>query len=428
MYCKNYTRTNLKLTVLRDTNGFTIVSLLIYSNERFRSQLCFWRMSFSFFRGEDIFPRSQFRVPPYLRNYAKTAFRHPEDELNTDEQLNSRLDGTIQGHSLGKTDNLPSICRLINTKASTELGNTRTKQLPAAPEKPEKSSPGVERTDMNRNQLNDLHRSIQTRLAGPGLESIDLYPLAGMRCTGQRMSLAESQQNSPKRGSIPEEISAKESLPCEQVVSNGTTTGAGSSSSAVSLNKLYSCLKKMKGRRNDVGQYEDLATISMTGREPGFSKSYFQRMFATNNARASQTRGEQEEIFLLLGGKSKPVRFQINPEGLHLLEKEWRVELKSRDSIFCNSDEEGLELLQKFRARFRLGNQRSFLDRKTPSLPIPWARHVVHKGRRESPEEKEQLEDQDCGRKLSIHVYLPNAGWEEQRNPTPATPMFSPSR
>ena len=385
-------------------------------------------MSFSFFRGEDVFPRGQFRVPPSLRNYAKAVFRHPGEEHNTDcQQLNSGLDGTVQGRSLGKTDNLPSIGKPGNAKVFVELANAKTNQATVAPEKVEKPI-GVERTEMNRNQLNDLHRSIQTRLINTGLESVDLYPLAGMRCTGQRMSLAETQQNPPKRGSITGEA-PKENLACEQVVSNGTTTStANNSTHTVSLNKLYSCLKKMKGRRNDVGQYEDLATISMNGREPAFSRNYFQRVFAANNAKHSQTRGEQEEIFLLLGGKSKPVRFQINPDGLNLLEKEWRMELKSRDSIFCNSDEEGLRLLQKFRARFRLGNQRPFLDRKTPSLPIPWARHVVHRGRCRSPEEKDQLAEEESGRKLSIHVYLPNAGWDEQRNSTPATPTFSPSR
>lgn len=382
-------------------------------------------MSFAFFRGEDAFPRGQFRVPPpFLRNYAKTGFRHLEDEQNTHSQpLNSGLDGTIQGRSLGKINNPSPYSNPGNTKASVELRNPKLKQLAPVPEKIDKPV-GVERTDMNRNQLVDLQRSIQNRLTGPALESIDLYPLAGMRCIGQKMSLTDSQQNPQKRESIPEEA-PRDSLVCEQVVSNGTTTGTGNSSNAVSLNKLYSCLKKMKCRKNDVGQYEDLATISMNDREPaGFSRTYFQRVFASNNAKhTAQTRSEQEEIFLLLGGKSKLVRFQINPEGLNLLEKEWRVELKSRDSIFCNSDEEGLQLLQRFRARFRLGNQR-----KTPSLPIPWARHVVHKGRNQSPEEKERLEEEETGRKLSIHVYLPNAGWEEQRNSTPATPIFSPSR
>ena len=62
-------------------------------------------------------------------------------------------------------------------------------------------------------------------------------------------------------------------------------------------------------------------------------------------------------------------------------------------------------------------------------LPIPWARHVVHKGRSLSPEEKEQLKEDESGRKLSIHVYLPNAGWDVQgKNSTPTTPMSSPSR
>lgn len=390
-------------------------------------------MSFSFFRAEDIFPRGHFRVPPpFLRNYAKTGFRHLEDEQNTDnQQANSALDGTIQGRSLGTTNNSSSFIKPGSSKSSVDLhvGNAKTNQLLSAPEKTEKPV-GVEKRDMNRTQLIDLHRSIQTRLTGPALESTDLYPLAGMRCTGQRMNLTECQQNQQKRGSIPEEATNENSGCCEQVVSEGATlTDVANSSNAVSLNKLYSCLKRMKCRRNDIGKCEDLATISMNGREAGFSRSYFQRVFATNNAKHStQTRGEQEEIFLLLGGKSKPVRFPINPEGLNLLEKEWRVELKSRDSIFCTSDEESLKLLQKFRARFKLGSQRQFLDRKPPSLPIPWARHVVHKGRCQSPEEKEQLEQEETGRKLSIHVYLPNAGWEEQTVSTPATPIFSPSR
>ena len=383
-------------------------------------------MSFAFFRGEDIFPRGQVRVPSYLRNYAKATARRNEDEYSTEYQQSSpALDGTIQGRSLGKSDILPSVSKPGNFNPSLESGNTKAKQL-AAPENVEKSA-GVEKPDMNRNQLNELHRSIQTRLTGPALESFDLYPLAGMRCTGQRIGLAESQQNLPKRGSLPSsgDEAVRDSLSCEQVVSNG---GPSATSHSVSLNKLYSCLKKMKGRRNKAGQYDDLATLSMNGREPGFSRGYFQRVFTSNNANPAQTRGESEEVFLLLGGKSKPVRFEINPEGLNLLEKEWRIELKSRDSIFCNSDEEGLQLLQKFRARFRSNQRTNFLDRKTPLLPIPWARHVVHKGRSLSPQEKEQLEEDESGRKLSIHVYLPNAGWDEQRNSTPTTPLFSPTR
>lgn len=382
-------------------------------------------MSFAFFRGEDIFPRGQLRVPPYLRNYAKTTARRCEDEYISTEyqQLNSGLDGTIQGRSLGKSDSHLSAGKPGSFKPFIEPGNAKTKNL-GTPEKFEKTT-GIERTEMNRSQLNDLHRSIQTRLTGPALESFDLYPLASMRCTGQRMSLAESQQNPPKRGSIPScgDEATRESLASEHVVSNGATT---SNSHAVSLNKLYSCLKKIKSRRNEVGQYDDLASMSMNGREPGFSRSYFQRVFTSNNANSANARAaESEEIFLLLGGKSKPVRFEINPEGLNLLEKEWRIELKSRDSIFCNSDEEGLQLLEKFRARFRSNQRANFLDRKTPILPIPWARHIVHKGR-VSPEEKEQLEEDESGRKLSIHVYLPNAGWDEQRHSTPSTPMFSP--
>lgn len=384
-------------------------------------------MSFAFFRGEDIFPKGQLKVPPYLRNYAKTTTRRNEDDYSTQYQQLSQsgLDCTIQGRSLGKTDFLPSGSKPGNYKPSLESGNTKVKQL-AAPEKVEKSV-GVEKADMNRNQLNELHRSIQTRLTGPALESFDVYPFASMQCTGQRVTLAESQQNLPKRGSLPSsgDEAVKDTLGCDQVVSNGTTS---TTSHSVSLNKLYSCLKKMKGRRNEVGQYDDLATLSMNGREPGFNRSYFQRVFASNNANPPEPRGEREEIFLLLGGKSKPVRFEINPEGLNLLEKEWRIELKSRDSIFCNSDEEGLQLLQKFRARFRNNQRTNFLDRKTPLLPVPWARHVVHKGRSLSPQEKQQLEEDESGRKLSIHVYLPNAGWDEQRSSTPSTPMFSPSR
>lgn len=384
-------------------------------------------MSFAFFRGEDIFPRGQLKVPPYLRNYAKTTTRRNEDDYSTQYQQlsHSGLDCIIQGRSLGKTDFLPSGSKPGNYEPSLESGNTKVKQL-AAPEKVKKSV-GVEKADMNRNQLNELHRSIQTRLTGPALESFDVYPFASMQCTGQRVTLAESQQNLPKRGSLPSsgDEAVKDTLGCEQVVSNGTTS---TTSHSVSLNKLYSCLKKMKRRRNEVGQYDDLATLSMNGREPGFSRSYFQRVFASNNANPPEPRGEREEIFLLLGGKSKPVRFEINPEGLNLLEKEWRVELKSGDSIFCNSDEEGLQLLQKFRARFRNNQRPNFLDRKTPLLPVPWARHVVHKGRSLSPQEKQQLEEDESGRKLSIHVYLPNAGWDEQRSSTPSTPMFSPSR
>lgn len=382
-------------------------------------------MSFAFFRGEDIFPRGQLKVAPYLRNYAKPSVRREEDSTTEYNDLNTGLDGTIQGRSFGKSDNPSLVSNPENIKPPLESGDVSVRTQEYL-----QKLVAFEKTDMNRGHLNDLHRSIQNRLTGSGFETFEPHPLAGMQCTGHRMSLAESQQNLPKRGSVSssgdETAKAAESFKSEQLVSNGINQ---TTSHSVSLNKLYSCLKRMKCRRNEVGQYEDLATISMNGREPSLNKSYFQRVLASNNANTAKTRSEQEEIFLLFGGKSKPVRFQINPEGLNLLEREWRIELKSRDSIFCNSDEEGLQLLQKFRARFRTNPRTNVPDRRTPMLPIPWARHVVHKGRSLSPEEKEQLKEDESGRKLSIHVYLPNAGWDVQgKNSTPTTPMSSPSR
>lgn len=373
-----------------------------------------------------------FRAPPsFLRRHcAKTRSRQVDVEKSAEEQhLNVILDGTIQGHSLRKNANVLSHTQKTENidKTSDELGaNTTRSEFASALEKPA----GAERVEeMNRGQLADLHRSIQTRLKGPTIDNVKIYPLSSMTCTGQRVDLTQGQQNrNDKRcAGITEEI-------CEsEVVSNGKTAGVPSYSNAVSLNKLYSSLKKIKCRRNDLGHYEDLATISVNSREPGLGRSYFQKVLATNNTakqQAHEQRATQEGIFLLVGGKSKPVRYEINPDGLNLLEKEWRVELKSRDSLFCNpsDDGEGLKLLQKFRARFRQENQRTFLGRKTPNLPIPWARHVVHRGRNQSPEERDKLNEDEAGRKLSIHVYLPNAGWDEQRSSTPATPMLSPSR
>lgn len=80
----------------------------------------------------------------------------------------------------------------------------------------------------------------------------------------------------------------------------------------------------------------------MNGCEFGFSRSYFQRVFVLNNVNFFELCGECEEIFLFFGGKLKLVCFEINLEGLNLLEKEWCVEFKFRDLIFCNLDEEGL--------------------------------------------------------------------------------------
>ncbi|XP_044170528.1 uncharacterized protein LOC122954543 [Acropora millepora] len=371
----------------------------------------------------------QFRAPPSFlgRHCAKTRCRQVDLEKSSDvKHLNVLLDGTIQGHSLRKNTNVLSHTKKPENidKTSDELGaNTTRIEFPSALEKPA----GAERSaEMNRGQLADLHRSLQTRLKGPTIDNMKKYPLSGMTCTGQRVDLTQGQQNRNDIG-ITDEICASE------VVNNGKTAGVASHSNAVSLNKLYSSLKKIKCRRNDLGHYEDLATISMNSREPGLGRSYFQRTLPANKTARQpvhEQRATQEEIFLLVGGKSKPVRYEINPDGLNLLEKEWHVELKSRDSLFCNpsGDSEGLKLLQKFRARFRLQNQRHFLGRKTPNLPIPWARHVVHRGRNQSPEERDKLNEDEAGRKLSIHVYLPNAGWDEQRSSTPATPMVSPSR
>ncbi|XP_068681994.1 uncharacterized protein [Montipora foliosa] len=381
-------------------------------------------MSFSFFRGEDALPRGQFRVPPsFLCSYAKIGSSQPDEESVENQHLNTRLDGTIQGRSLGINANLTPTLKPEDPRTSDELcANTKRDQFVMVSEE----AVGIERAvDINRNHLVDLQRSIQTRLTGSTLETEDVYPFGSITCTGQRMDLTVSQKNQSKRcPGIPEEVSEPE------VVGNGKTAGAVNCSNGVSLNKLYSCLKKMKCRRNDSGNYENLATISMNGREHGFSKTYFQRALANNvSSQPTHARRDQEEMFLLVGGKSKPVRFEIDPHGLNLLEKEWRVELRTRNSLSCNSsNEEGLKLFQKFRSRFRMPNHRPPLGRSTPNLLIPWARHVVHRGRSQSPEKRDKLEKDETGRKLSIHVYLPNAGWDEQRSPTPTTPVLSPSR
>ena len=380
-------------------------------------------MSFFFFRGEVIFPNSQIGKvpPPYLRNYAKTTNRHLNECIEHPQPLSGELDGTIQGRSLGRTENLPSFNKLGTLKPSEDPSNAAKSKHVGPPMNLEKT---VSETD--RSQLLELNCAIQSRVSATNLEPINSgHPLSGMKCKGQRMSLAEAQQNASKKGGIsaaPEE--RKDSLGRDNVLSNGTTIA---NSQGVSLNKLYSCLKKLKcRRRTEAEQYKDLATISMNGRERGLSRKYFRRVLDVNNGcNARPRRDEHEEVFLLFGGKSKPVRFQINPDGLNLLEKEWHIELKSRDSMFCNSDDEGLQLLRKFRDHFR-GKQRIVMDRRQqiPQLPIPWARHVVHKGRNIEPQEKDQLDENESGRKLSIHVYLPNASWEEQRHSTPVNEIY----
>lgn len=49
-------------------------------------------------------------------------------------------------------------------------------------------------------------------------------------------------------------------------------------------------------------------------------------------------------MFLLVGGKLKLVCFEIDFYGLNLFEKEWWVELRIRNFLFCNLlNDEGLK-------------------------------------------------------------------------------------
>lgn len=152
-------------------------------------------MSFSFFRGEDALPRGQFRVPPsFLRSYAKIGSSQPDEESVENQHLNTRLDGTIQGRSLGINANLTPTLKPEDPRTSDELcANTKRDQFVMVSEE----AAGIERAvDINRNHLVDLQRSIQTRLTGSTLETEDVYPFGSITCTGQRMDLTVSQKKS----------------------------------------------------------------------------------------------------------------------------------------------------------------------------------------------------------------------------------------
>ena len=354
---------------------------------------------------QSLLARTSGTVPAFLRQYAKAADRREEH----DAQFGIQLDGTVQGKSWASRggDNLPVIHVPCSPARNTVQDSvySRVKVCDAPSERLE--------------FLNGTERCVGTNAAaearvgrfGSGviLESVESQPLMNMFCAGQRLDGHSAQRCvSPKKGiganaTDSRDPSARRQISVDNTAPSGPTQ-------TLALNKLYSSLKKMKSRRGEACM-EDLAAVS-SGRHSSFSRSFLNKILGGQDSASSR---RDEEVFILLGGKSRPVRLQFKTDGLHLVrENEWGVDLKSREGLLCEMDRDCLALLEKFRERYRLvGRSPQALDKKLiRNTQFPWARHVVYKG--DLYEEKGELMENDSGSKLSIHVYLPNAGWDVQ--------------
>lgn len=219
-------------------------------------------------------------------------------------------------------------------------------------------------------------------------------PLSELYCSGQRVEFKGENAF----------------LPVSEAIATSNASGAKSTkprqkeTHTVAINKLYSSLKRLKNRHDSISK-ED---INLKCSSFPFNNN---RNFVGQSRLPNSEIDGEEDIFILLGGKSKPVRFEVNPKNIHLLESEFAMNLKSKSSC-ANLDKEDLELVKRFRDKYRTGHNGS------PCLP--WSRHSVCRKstcpekntsqRRSSsePSATYDIEEEDFGRKLSIHVYLPN--------------------
>ncbi|EDO36567.1 predicted protein [Nematostella vectensis] len=209
-------------------------------------------------------------------------------------------------------------------------------------------------------------------------------PLSDMYCTGQRLM-----------GNSVSEIS----MDVDVTGQRGTKQPAPPRH-AITLNKLYSSLKKLKSRHETVNR-----TQAKCRNFP----------FKTSKGFNIHQNWNDDEIFILLGGKSKPVRFEVNPTSLSLLESEFGLNLKTREPN-CGFDEEDIELLRKFREKYRHG----ISGKESPF--VPWARHAMSKQSTAQvkktgvPSATHSIEKEEYGRRLTIHVYLPNVLMDNSTN------------
>lgn len=216
-------------------------------------------------------------------------------------------------------------------------------------------------------------------------------PLSELYCSGQRVEFRGEKAFSAQN--VTETITTNSKAPLRQKETH-----------SVALNKLYSSLKRLKCRHEAILK-ED---VHMRCSSFPFNSS---RNFGNSRLPNNDVHSE-EDIFILLGGKSKPVRFEVNPENIHLLESEFAINLKSK--THSNLDKEDFELLKRFRDKYRSGQN------GCASPCLPWSRHAVSRTSNNPKDNSVQqrsmnqpsatydIEEEDFGRKLSIHVYLPN--------------------
>lgn len=233
-------------------------------------------------------------------------------------------------------------------------------------------------------------------------------PLAHVFCAGQQLEVRSSEPSSNTR--VFHERQGNSETFAFGGQNNTHRKSQAQGTHSIALNKLYSSLKKLKSRHDLTGKESQRDVRSRCLSFP------FRQSKGQHESFGNRDLGE-EEIFILLGGKSKPVRFEVNPDNLNLLGNQFGVKLKSK-SITASFDQEDYELLKKFQDRYRTGVPRN------ESPFVPWARHAIFRPKKDNtiydnklkdkrdeaalPCATYEVEEEDFGRKLSIHVYLPN--------------------
>lgn len=235
-------------------------------------------------------------------------------------------------------------------------------------------------------------------------------PLANVYCAGQQLEVRSEPSNNTRV--LDERLGNSETFALGG--QNNTLRKSQQGTQSIALNKLYSSLKKLKSRHDSITGKDSQRDMRL--RCLSFPFKHCQGFGQRESLAGNGDLGE-EEIFILLGGKSKPVRFEVNPDSLNLLENEFGLKLKSK-SITASFDQEDYELLKKFREKYRTGVPRN------ESPFVPWARHAIFRPKKDNSISKDnslnnrrndalpsatyEVEEEEFGRKLSIHVYLPN--------------------
>ena len=330
----------------------------------------------------------------FQRNCAKLTSRYSgEYKEQKPQQANVALNVTVQGKTW-ESGNLPSI-------DSTHIPQHTYKDTGSVLErwscKEEKKLNKEKVLNMTKNEaareekvgINLRRTTLELGAAGK------TEHLSHMVCSGQRMSFAESISSS-SLNNYKDEYSIDGDDLEKRLSSNGTIDRQSPKSHSVVLNKLYSSLKKMKSRRKEL-KLSDNSSYPATA-DAGGAQSLISPIL-------NRSFPNREE-YVLLGGRSKPIRFNMNAVDLNLLEQEFGLQLKARS--YSNGDEVDLILIQQFKEKYKTAGKPKGRENMKSScnVEIPWARHIIV--RKKTKKDCQSSLDLDSGKRLSIHVYLPN--------------------